>query len=105
VRRAGTMLRELGYRSETFADLIDAPLAGEARPATELAAALQPGDAVIYHLSIGSRLAGLVLRLGAPLVVDYHNITPTRYYAGVSAQVALRLDQGRRDLGRLCPAA
>src|SRR4029077_15192877 len=49
VRRTGAMLRELGYRSETFADLIDAPLAGEARPASELAESLQPGDAVMYH--------------------------------------------------------
>lgn len=105
VRRTGTMLRRLGYRTETFADLIDSRLRDEARPATELGGALASGDAVLYHLSIGSRLATLAPRLGAPLVLDYHNITPTVYYAGVSAQVALRLDQGRRDLRRLATVA
>ena len=105
VRRTRTMLERLGHRSQIFADLVDPRLGDLGRPAAELAGELQPGDAVLYHLSIGSRLAGLALRLGAPLVVDYHNITPTAYYAGVSAEVALRLDQGRRDLARLSPAA
>ncbi len=103
--RTRTMLHELGYRSETFADVIDHRLAAQARPARELLAELRPGDAVLYRLSIGSPLAALVERCGARRVVVYHNITPARYFAGTNPRVTYWLERGRADLRRLAPLA
>jgi glycosyltransferase involved in cell wall biosynthesis len=103
--RTQAILRGLGFRSETFAGLVDQRLAAHARGAGELLDALQPGDAVIYRLSIGSPLAQQVERCGARLVIVYHNITPPEFYRGTSLEVTLRLEQGRRDLRRLAPLA
>jgi glycosyltransferase involved in cell wall biosynthesis len=99
------MLRHLGFRSAVFADLIDRRLAREAHPAAELAASLRPGDAVLYHLSIGSPLARLVESVPARRVLVYHNITPPEFYRDTSVRVVYWLKRGERDLRRLAPIA
>src|SRR5207302_3724777 len=65
--------RELGFRSEIFSNVIDPRIADQARPAGQLEAALRPGDAVMYHLSIGSPVAGLFARLPARKLIYYQN--------------------------------
>lgn len=101
----GTMhiLRELGYRSNIFAESIDPRLADLAIPADELESAVRPGDGVIYRLAIGSHLAARFERLHARRVIVYHNITPAVYYAGANPEVAYWLEKGRDDLRRLAP--
>ena len=103
--RTQAMLHGLGYRSETFAEVIDPRLQRSARPAAELLASLQDGDAVLYRLSIGSPLASLVERSGARRVIVYHNITPARYFGGTNPRVTYWLERGRGDLRRLAPIA
>lgn len=97
------MLRELGYRSEIYADVIDQRLQRRARPAVELLDDLEPDDAVLYHLSIGSDLTSLLGRAVARRIVVYHNITPSRYYLNTSPRVVYWLERGRRDLATLAP--
>lgn len=99
------MLRETGFHSEIFADLIGSDLRRDARPAGELEAAVRPGDCVVYHLSIGSPLADLVRRLPCRRAIYYHNITPEAFYAGTNAAVVYWLRRGREDLGALAPIA
>jgi glycosyltransferase involved in cell wall biosynthesis len=103
VRRMRSALRGAGVGSEIFAEEVHLRLRGEARPAAELEASVEAGDVVIYHLSIGARSAGLLAGLACRRVIDYHNITPSRYYRVTSPRVAHWLDQGRRDLARLAP--
>lgn len=105
VLRTRAMLRRLGFRSAVYADLIDQRLAREAHPAAELAAGVGPGDAVLYHLSIGSPLARLVETLPARRVVVHHNITPPDFYRDTSVRVVYWLKRGERDLRRLAPVA
>jgi glycosyltransferase involved in cell wall biosynthesis len=97
--------RELGFRSEVFSNVIDPRIAADARHASELEAALQPGDAVVYHLSIGSPVARLFERLPARKLIYYQNITPAAYYRGVNERVVARLEQAREDTRRLAPQA
>jgi glycosyltransferase involved in cell wall biosynthesis len=103
VRRTRETLHRLGFVSETFAEVIDQTIAGEARPARDLFESAQPEDALIYHLSIGSAVAALVERWRGRRVIVYHNITPTRYYAATNQRVAYWLDRGREELRRLAP--
>ena len=103
VRRMRTAFQEAGFASDVFAEEVHPLLREEARPAADLEANAGPGDVVVYHLSIGARSAGLFAGLGCRRVIDYHNITPARYYRVTSPRVAHWLDQGRRDLGRLAP--
>lgn len=95
------MLTELGYSSEIYADVIAERLSSAARPASELRGRVHPGDAVVYHLSVGSPLATLFASLPARRVVVYHNITPPRYFESTSPRVVLQLIEGRRQLGEL----
>ncbi len=97
------MLRGLGFESSIYADVIDERLRSAALPASRIEADLRDGDAVIYHLSIGSRLARVVARLAVPRVILYHNITPPAYYRATSPRIAERLDAGRSELAMLVP--
>ena len=99
------MLREAGFDSEIFADLIGFDLRRDARSAGELEAAVRPGDCVVYHLSIGSPLAELVRRLPCRRAIYYHNITPEAFYIGTNPVVAYWLRRGREDLATLAPIA
>jgi L-malate glycosyltransferase len=103
--RTRAMLRDLGFRSEIFAEIIDQRLVRDGMPPGRLVWALEPGDAVLYHLSIGSPLARMVERLTARVVIVYHNITPAAYYRDISPRVVYWLERGREDLARLAPRA
>ena len=97
------MLRTLGFESEIYAQVIDERLRGAARPAAGIEDKLGDGDAVIYHLSIGSPLAATFARLPVPRIILYHNITPPAYYRAANPRVAARLDSGRAELRMLAP--
>ena len=103
VLRTRGWLRGAGFDSEVFADRWDQRL--EARAARELPSSVRAGDAVMYHLSIGSPAADTFLACPAVRVIVYHNITPAEYYVGTSAEVAYWVDRGRADLRRLVPVA
>jgi glycosyltransferase involved in cell wall biosynthesis len=98
-----SMLRALGFDSEIYAQVIDERLRDAARPAARIEDDLRDGDAVIYHMSIGSSLATLVARLPPPRVILYHNITPPAYYRATNPRVAQRLEAGRAELAMLVP--
>jgi glycosyltransferase involved in cell wall biosynthesis len=55
-------------------------------------------DIVIYHYSIGSPLADMVLRLPGRLVLHYHNVTPPQLMGGHSPRFRDGLAQGRAGL-------
>jgi glycosyltransferase involved in cell wall biosynthesis len=98
-------LRALGYQSEIFAGLIDRSLRHRAHPATVLADRVAAGDVVMYHLSIGSPLAGEFTRLPGRKAIYYHNISPAASVDGLQPVLARQLRRGRDDLDRLAPAA
>ncbi|MFN2452479.1 MAG: group 1 glycosyl transferase, partial [Candidatus Dormibacteria bacterium] len=88
--RTRALLRELGYRSEIFAGLVDPRLRRDGRPAAGLLErdAVGGDDAVIYHLSVGSPVAGVFAQVPCRRVLWFHNITPPEYYRTVNPGVA-----------------
>ncbi len=105
VLRMRAALQDAGVGSEIFAEEVDQRFQTAAHPSVELPGRVAADDVVLYHLSIGARSATLLERLRCRRVIVYHNITPAHYYRAVSPRVAHWLDQGRRDLARLAPAA
>ena len=103
VLRTRDWLRGAGFASDVFAERWDHRL--EARPMRDLLGAAGAGDAVLYHLSIGSPAADVLEACSAVRVIVYHNITPARYYEGTSQEVAYWIDRGRADMRRLVPLA
>jgi glycosyltransferase involved in cell wall biosynthesis len=97
------MLRDLGFASEIYADVIDPRLADRCRKAAQLEHDLDDGDAVIYQMGIGSPVAYLLARLRGPRAIMYHNITPPAYFRDTNPRVAARLVQGRDQLAMLVP--
>jgi len=87
-------LQERGHRSDIF----DASSYRRFKP---------EGDdtMLVYHLSVGSEIAELMLERPEPLVVNYHNITPSAFFRRWDRQRAHAADQGRRQLARLAPRA
>ncbi|MGY6499690.1 MAG: hypothetical protein ACXIVQ_02160, partial [Acidimicrobiales bacterium] len=68
--------------------------------------ALWSGSApVIYHASTSSTLVSDLLECRAPLVVDYHNITPTCHFTSWEPGIAGSLDLARAELAALAPRA
>jgi glycosyltransferase involved in cell wall biosynthesis len=98
-----TMLRELGFESEIYADVIDPRLRDRCRPAAQLEREARDGDAVIYQMGIGSPVAYLFARHRGPRIIMYHNITPPAYFRDTNPRVAARLVQGREQLAVLVP--
>ncbi len=103
---ARAVLRAAGYDSEIFFT--------ETRPAFESEGGFdvrdygrritaRPDDRLVYHLAIGSTLAERLQKRAETLIVDYHNLTPLRYFAGWAPVAAGGVAWGRRQLGALAP--
>lgn len=61
----------------------------------------EPGTTILYHASIGTPMAGFLLRNADPVVIDYHNVTPMRFYAAYEPRIAALLHSGRVDCRQL----
>lgn len=101
-----TILREAGYDTEIWADVVDPLLYHRASEVVNQGLVV-PGDddVVIYRLSIGSRLAPFFLQLPGKKIVVFHNITPASYFEKVSPRVTHWLRRGYEDLAAVVPAA
>ncbi|MDQ3758308.1 MAG: glycosyltransferase family 4 protein [Actinomycetota bacterium] len=104
VRHAQAVLRQMGLRSEVYA---------EGRSGVGFRAARDVrsyrGDGsrtlLVYQLSTGSKVADFVLARPEPKVVNYHNITPAELFAPWEPHVGGELAKGRRQLEAFAAAA
>ncbi len=98
------LLREVGP-SEIFARYVHEELAGEVHRLEdyEACATARRGDnLLIYHASIGEpAVVSFLLERREPLVLKYHNITPSRYFFHVDPRFAELLAGGRLELAAL----
>lgn len=97
-------LRAAGLGSEIFAGWIDPRLDLEAHPLGEFAAADAPDAVCLYHFSPGSPAGRVALAAAGPLVLDYHNVTPARFFTGYSREAARLAARAGDELRELAPA-
>jgi len=90
------LLRAQGHESDLFALSIDEDMRGEARPFGDPAASA--GDVTILHFAIPSPMTEAFARLPRGRVLQYHNITPARFYAPYDANIFRLATLGRREL-------
>lgn len=103
VRRA---LRAAGYESDIYAYATDDRTSREARPYTECDPRPDPHRLLLYHASIDSPIAAWLEATaedGQLLASDYHNVTPSRYFARWEPMVARGIELARQELSRLAP--
>ncbi len=102
-RRLRRIFESWGYRSRIFVDAadLDPLLRNEATVFGEESGAEQ---ILIYHFSIGSPSTDYYLSAPGKKIVIYHNITPPDFFWPFRPEVAMRLEQGRKQIQDLAPA-
>jgi glycosyltransferase involved in cell wall biosynthesis len=95
-------LRGAGYESDIYGEWIDPRLAGEgARPFADCSAAPDRDRVLLYHESTHSPMATWlrdVAGAGQLIATDYHNITPSRYFARWEPPAARSMDLARQEV-------
>jgi glycosyltransferase involved in cell wall biosynthesis len=96
-------LREMGFRSEIFAEGIHPALQHEVHPIESYRP--EPGEKwFIYHHSIGCRVATqLLAHASLQFILIYHNITPPEFFADSDPGLARQLVWGMEQLRALAP--
>jgi L-malate glycosyltransferase len=95
------LLHDLGLRSEVYVSEAASEVAAISTPFRDYRGGA--GDVLLYQASTGSALGEFVLERPEPLVVNYHNITPSAMFAPWEPHVAAELVAGRRQIARLAP--
>ena len=94
-------LREAGYESDVFVELVDARMASEVRPYQEYREVSRPDNVVLLHFSLGSKVSELARRIDDRLVLIYHNITPAEWFAPYALGIARECQRGRAERATL----
>ncbi|HET9077727.1 MAG TPA: glycosyltransferase [Acidimicrobiales bacterium] len=101
-------LRAAGYESEIFYEHLDPRLEGRARSFLECDPRPDPQRMLLYQASTSSAMAGWLLDAvagGQDFVINYHNITPSEFFARWEPLAARSMQAARRELAELAPHA
>lgn len=98
-------LRDAGYESDVFVELVDARMAGEVRPYQEYREVSHPDNVVLLHFSLGSKVSALAREIDDRMVLIYHNITPAEWFAPYALGIARDCQRGRLELAALAGRA
>jgi glycosyltransferase involved in cell wall biosynthesis len=98
-RKVRDILRRMGHAADLYALTIDADLAGEVRPFSDPAA--DTGDVTIFHFALPSPMTAKFAALRGCRVLQYHNITPARFFAPYDPALFRLAALGRQELATL----
>ena len=98
-RRVREMLRAAGHQSDLYALSIDDDLREDVRPFSEPDA--RSGDVTMFHFALPSPMTEAFAEVGGVRVLQYHNITPARFFAPYDAGMFRLAALGRRELATL----
>src|SRR5438105_12768400 len=98
-RRVRDLLRAMGHESELYALTIDDALKHDVRPFTDRRATR--GDLTIFHYALPSPMTAAFASLGSGRVLQYHNVTPARYFAPYDPALFRLAALGREELATL----
>jgi glycosyltransferase involved in cell wall biosynthesis len=98
------LLRDMGFGSEIFAGEARSELAGEARPYRQFGGQRDRSRSwLLYQSSIGSPVGEFVAARPEPRLVNFHNITPSRFLEAWDPEVARATVLAHQQLVRLAP--
>ncbi len=98
-RRVRDLLRHRGHTADLFALSVDDDLRSEVHPFDDPAA--RRGDITVLHFAVPSPMTDALPTLRGRRVVQYHNITPARYFASYDPSVFRIAALGRQELSTL----
>ena len=94
------VLREAGFDSDIFAEHIHGPMDRHAADFRSYSSTRQ-NTFLLYHASTSSPMASFLADREEPLLLDYHNITPARYFARWEPVAAASMTEARHQLRML----
>ena len=92
-------LRLAGCSAGIFCENAHPDLASRAAPYADFRD--DAADVVLFHFSIGSRIAARFAATPARKAIVYHNLTPPEFFDGINGRVAAALRAGRGELREL----
>jgi len=97
--RVRDVLRDWGHDSDVFAMDVDAALGMDVRSWEEPEA--RAGDVTIFHFATASPMSAAFGTMPGTRVLQYHNVTPARFFAPFDAGLARVAARGRAELAAL----
>lgn len=94
-------IRGLGLASEIYAEAVHADLEDQACHFSEYPRRRAPGDILLYQMAVASVVADFLYVQPEPLALNYHNVTPARFYRHWAPDVAYNQSWGRAQLARM----
>jgi len=94
-----------GVESRIYTELPDPGTVAETRPYREYADDARPGDVLVYQFATESAIAPWLAARTERLVVNYHSITPPRFFAPWNNGIAQLQVAALGELGLLAPRA
>ncbi len=88
---------------DSYAETIRDPFKDLFKTMKELENSLNSNDVVFYQLAGPSPMADLLAESKCSLIVNYHNITPARFFDRWSSPTANAITAGRAQLAKLAP--
>ncbi len=98
-RAVRDVLREMGHESEIYSLTIDDDLQDEITPWDDRAS--RQGDVTILHYALHSPMNAALGTLPGARVLQYHNVTPAKFFAPFDPQLARLVAIGRREVAAL----
>ena len=98
-RRVRELLRGMGHRSDLYALTRDDDLAGDVRPFSDSSA--RRGDLTIFHFALPSPMTSAFASLDGGRILQYHNVTPARFFAAYDPVLFRLATLGRQELATL----
>jgi glycosyltransferase involved in cell wall biosynthesis len=78
-RHIRDLLRRMGHQSDLYALTIDEDLSGNVLPFEDPEA--RRGDVTIFHFAVPSPMTAAFAQLRSGRILQYHNVTPPRFFA------------------------
>ncbi len=103
-RALDLLLKDMGYMTEIYALNIDKRLGkGKAKYIDDFPG-VDPEDVILYHLSTGSDLNREIPKLKCRKIVNYHNVTPPKFFTGICAELEERSQKGVEQVKKMAEA-
>jgi L-malate glycosyltransferase len=100
-RRVRSFLRSMGHDSEIYALTIDDELRHDIKAFSEPES--KRGDVTIFHFALPSPMSAAFAALSHGRILQYHNVTPARFFAPYAPSLFRLASLARDDLANLAP--
>lgn len=100
-RRVRHLLRGMGHESDIFSLTVDDDLRHDIRPFSDPAS--RNGDVTIFHFALPSPMSAAFAALPHGRVLQYHNVTPARFFAPYAPSLFRLASIARDELTGLAP--